>query len=135
MPFGRGKDRTIRRRGAVITGLGIVSPLGIGAEDFWACALAGKPGIGLLTLVTDRDLPVACRIVGEVRNFHPEEWVTNSFQRQAGRFSQFAVAAAKMALKDSCLATAMVPPERIQVSLGTSMSGLVDVHERSFSAF
>jgi 3-oxoacyl-(acyl-carrier-protein) synthase len=58
----------VRRRGVVITGLGIVSPLGIGSEDFWVSALAGKPVIGPLTLFTDRGLPASCRIVGEVRN-------------------------------------------------------------------
>ena len=62
----------VRRRGVVITGLGIVSPLGFGSEVFWVSALAGKPAIGPLTLFTDSGLPASCPIVGEVRNFRPE---------------------------------------------------------------
>ena len=55
--------------------------------------------------------------------------------KQAGRFSQFAMAATSLAVKDSDLSIGELPPERVQVSLGTSMSGLVDVHESSFAAF
>lgn len=47
-----------------MTGLGIVSPLAFGSEDFWASALAGKPAIGPPTLFTDSGLPASCRIVG-----------------------------------------------------------------------
>jgi 3-oxoacyl-[acyl-carrier-protein] synthase II len=55
--------------------------------------------------------------------------------KMAGRFSQFAVAAAKMARDDSGLDNADIPPERIKVSIGTSMNGLTDVHQPNFEAF
>src|SRR5688572_28211024 len=53
----------------VITGLGIVSPIGIGANEFWASALAGTSGIGHISRFDVTKLPAPCRVVGEVRNF------------------------------------------------------------------
>ncbi len=123
------------RRYAVITGLGIVSPIGIGVEAFWASAHAGKSGVGSLSLFDGSSLPEPCRIVGEVRNFSPAKWMAAGTAKRAGRFSQFAVAAAKMALEESHLDISSLPPERLLVSIGTSMNGIVDVHESSFSAF
>jgi 3-oxoacyl-[acyl-carrier-protein] synthase II len=115
------------KRRAVITGLGIVSPIGVGVERFWASALAGRSGIGNPTLFDASKLPPECQIVGEVTDFNVKEWLPGAAGRMAGRFSQFAVAAAKMARDDAKLESAQIPPERILVSLGSSMSGLVDV--------
>ena len=57
------------KRQPVITGLGIVSPIGIGVEAFWAAALASRSGIGTPTLFDASKLPRECRIVGEVKGF------------------------------------------------------------------
>jgi 3-oxoacyl-[acyl-carrier-protein] synthase II len=115
------------KRRAVITGLGIVSPIGVGVERFWASARAGRSGIGTPTLFDASKLPRECQIVGEVTDFDVKEWLPGAAGRMAGRFSQFAVAAAKMARDDANLDSAQIPPERILVSLGSSMAGLVDV--------
>ena len=123
------------KRQAVITGLGIVSPIGVGVEDFWASALAGRSGIGTPTLFDASKLPRECQIVGEVANFDVKRWMPGAAGRMAGRFSQFAVAAAKMARDDACLDAARIPPERIKVSVGTSMNGLTDVHQPNFETF
>jgi 3-oxoacyl-[acyl-carrier-protein] synthase II len=117
------------KRRAVITGLGIVSPIGVGVERFWASARAGRSGIGNPTLFDASKLPPECQIVGEVTDFNVKEWLPGAAGRMAGRFSQFAVAAAKMARDDAKLESAQIPPERILISLGSSMSGLVDVME------
>jgi 3-oxoacyl-[acyl-carrier-protein] synthase II len=115
------------KRRAVITGLGIVSPIGVGVERFWASARAGRSGIGTPTLFDASKLPRECQIVGEVTDFDVKEWLPGAAGRMAGRFSQFAVAAAKMARDDAKLDSAQIPPERVLVSIGTSMSGLIDV--------
>ena len=120
------------KRQAVITGLGIVSPIGVGVEDFWASALAGRSGIGTPTLFDASKLPRECQIVGEVADFDVKRWMPGAAGRMAGRFSQFAVAAAKMARDDASLDAARIPPERIKVSVGTSMNGLTDVHQPNF---
>jgi 3-oxoacyl-[acyl-carrier-protein] synthase II len=114
------------KRRAVITGLGIVSPIGVGVERFWASAQAGRSGIGTPTLFDASKLPRECQVVGEVTDFDVKDWMPGAAGRMAGRFSQFAVAAARMARDDAKLDSAQIPPERILVSLGTSMSGLID---------
>ena len=53
----------------LITGLGIVSPIGIGPDEFWKNAIAGRPGVGFVTLFDASNLPRPCQIVGEVRDF------------------------------------------------------------------
>jgi 3-oxoacyl-[acyl-carrier-protein] synthase II len=123
------------KRQPVITGLGIVSPIGIGVEKFWAAALAGRSGIGTPTLFDASKLPPDCRIVGEVHGFNPLDWMPAQTARMAGRFSQFGVAAAKMAREDANLDSAGIAPEDITVSVGTSMNGQADLGESTFSAF
>jgi 3-oxoacyl-[acyl-carrier-protein] synthase II len=122
-------------RQAVITGLGIVSPIGTGVDKFWDAARAGRSGIGHPTLFDASNLPPECQIVGEVRDFNPLDWMSPQAARMAGRFSQFAVASSKMAISDSGLNVSSVSPERILISIGTSMSGLVDVQQPNHSAF
>jgi 3-oxoacyl-[acyl-carrier-protein] synthase II len=122
-------------RQAVITGLGIVSPIGVGVDAFWRAALAGRSGTGRPTLFDASNLPPECRIVGEVRDFDPRDRMPSPAWKMAGRFSQFAVAAAKMALDDARLDTAGIAPDRVRVAIGSAMSGLVDVGEPCHEAF
>jgi 3-oxoacyl-[acyl-carrier-protein] synthase II len=82
------------RRRAVITGLGIVSPIGLGIDAFWQAALEGRSGLGPPTRFDASKLPRECQIVGEVSDFDAGQWTAGHAYRTAGRFSQFAVAAA-----------------------------------------
>ncbi len=123
------------KRQAVITGLGIVSPIGVGVEKFWAAALAGRSGISTPTLFDASKLSRECQIVGEVKDFNVRDWMPGAAGKMAGRFSQFAVAAAKMARDDSRLDDAEIPGERVLVSIGSSVSGLADVQLPFFSAY
>src|SRR5215510_7724859 len=109
----------------VITGLGIVSPIGIGVEKFWEAALAGRSGIGRPTLFDSSKLPPECRIVGEVKSFNPLEWIPSREVKTTARFSQFAIAAAQMARTDSRLASASLPAARVKVAVGTSINGYI----------
>ena len=122
-------------RRAVITGLGIVSPIGIGVESFWAAACAGRSGIGPPTLFDASKLARECQMVGEVKDFDVKEWMPGATGRMAGRFSQFAVAASKMARNDATLDEAYIPPEQLKVSIGTSMSGQSDLGQTTFRSF
>jgi 3-oxoacyl-[acyl-carrier-protein] synthase II len=123
------------KRQPVITGLGIVSPIGIGVDKFWEAALAGRSGIGRPTLFDGSKLPPECRIVGEVRDFNPRLWMPAAAVRVAGRFSQFAVAAAQMALQETQSDEARKDTSSFVVSVGSSMSGLVDIEHSNFLAF
>src|SRR5687768_16306079 len=123
------------KRQAVITGLGIVSPIGIGIDAFWSSARAGRSGISYPTLFDASKLPRECQIVGEAADFNVKDWMPGAAGKMAGRFSQFAVAAAKMAREDSGIEKSDVNASRMKVALGTSMNGLADVHQPNFEAF
>src|SRR5215475_4339959 len=99
-------------RQAVITGLGIVSPVGIGTETFWTNAIAGKPGVGHATLFDTTNLPRPCQVVGEVKDFETKDWIGGVAGRMAARFSQFAVAASKMAVREGGLDEDRIPSKQ-----------------------
>jgi len=122
------------KRQPVITGLGIVSPIGVGVEKFWAAALAGRSGTGAPTLFDGSKAPAECRVVGEVRNFNPLDWMSPQTSRIAARFSQFGIAAARMARTDAGLDAAAIPSEALMVSVGTSMEGHADLGESTHAA-
>jgi 3-oxoacyl-[acyl-carrier-protein] synthase II len=123
------------KRQAVITGLGIVSPIGIGVDNFWAAARAGRSGISTPTLFDASKLARECQIVGEVKDFNVRDWMPGAAGKMAGRFSQFAVAAAKMARDDSGLDGSDIPSDQVKVAIGTSMSGQSDLGESTHQSF
>ena len=86
------------RRSAVLTGLGILSPIGIGAERFWQSACGGRSGLSRPTVFPPSRIPIESQIVGEIKNFQPKEWFAGNTHKTIGRFSQFAIAATRMAL-------------------------------------
>jgi 3-oxoacyl-[acyl-carrier-protein] synthase II len=122
-------------RQAVITGLGIISPIGIGQDNFWRNAIAGKSGVGFATLFDASQLPRPCQVVGEVRDFETKDWIGGIAGRMAARFSQFAVAASKMAVREGRLDEDRIPSRQVKVAFGSSMNGVVDVNEPTFTAF
>jgi 3-oxoacyl-[acyl-carrier-protein] synthase II len=123
------------KRQPVITGLGIVSPIGLGVESFWKSAVAGRSGIGSPTLFDPSDLPPECRMVGEVRDFSSCDGMFSQATRKAGRFSRFAVAASKMAIEDGRLVVDAVAPERLKISIGTSLNGQADIGQANFQSY
>ena len=85
----------------VITGIGAVTPLGLNAETTWEQAIKGVSGIGKLSRLDPEDFPV--KVVGEVKDFDPTEYVERKEARKMDRFTQYAVASAMMAVKDANL--------------------------------
>src|SRR5207248_6464799 len=92
---------SMTRRRAVITGLGTVNPLALNVPDYWRALLAGRSGIAPLTLFDVSAFKV--RFGGEVKNFAPETVIDGRAARRMDRFTQFAMAAAAEAVKDSGL--------------------------------
>src|SRR5207247_9560979 len=123
------------KRQPVITGLGIVSPIGVGVEKFWDAALGGRSGIGTPTFFDASKLPPDCRAVGEVKDFNPLDWMPARIAKMAGRFSQFAVAAAKMARADGRFKIEEISPDRFNVAAGTSLNGHIDIAQTNFQPF
>ena len=86
-------------RRVVITGIGLISPLGVGTEENWKGMLSGKSGIGPITRFDATDYPV--RIAGEVRGFDPLEFIDKRELRKMDLFSQYALAATELAIRDA----------------------------------
>lgn len=103
----------------VITGLGLVTPIGTGAEKFWQAAINGENGVRPLKIFDPTDFRT--KTGGEVLDFNPDDFLTTQEIQQMGRSSQFAVAAAKMALEDSGIQWSKLDPYRVAVSMGTTM--------------
>jgi 3-oxoacyl-[acyl-carrier-protein] synthase II len=115
------------RRRVVVTGMGIVCPVGIGVEESWKALVAGKSGIGPITHYDASTYPT--KIAGEVKGFEPEKFMDRKEVRRNDRFIQFALAAADMAVKDSGLDFAKENPERIGVIVGSGMGGLATIED------
>jgi 3-oxoacyl-[acyl-carrier-protein] synthase II len=121
----------MKRNRVVITGMGILAPNGIGNEEFWESLLAGRSGIGPITLFDASDLK--SRIAGEVKNFDPHDYIELELKpKRMARHTQFAYAATMMALKDAGLEISEADfPSPTPVVVGVSTSAL-DVIENVF---
>src|SRR5258705_3021847 len=97
------------RHQPVITGLGIVSPIGIGVDKFWESALAGRSGIGRPTLFDGSKVPPNSRLAGEVRDFNPRDLMPATAAKVAARFSHIAIAAAQMAVVERAATLTSLP--------------------------
>ncbi|HWR88649.1 MAG TPA: beta-ketoacyl-ACP synthase II [Dissulfurispiraceae bacterium] len=110
------------KRRVVVTGLGIIAPIGIGTEAAWQAALAGKSGICPITQFDASSIPV--RIAGEVKGFNPEDYIEPKEIKKMDRFIHFAIAASMMALKDSGFKVTDENAERVGVIIGSGIGGL-----------
>ncbi|MFN3699542.1 MAG: beta-ketoacyl-ACP synthase II [Dictyoglomus sp.] len=87
------------KRRVVVTGVGVISPVGIGKDNFWRNIKEGKSGISYISKFSTDDFPT--KIAGEVKDFNPEDFIDKREVRRLDRFSQFAIAATKLALEDA----------------------------------
>ena len=110
------------RRRAVITGLGVISPVGIGKETFWEAISSGRSGVGRITRFDSSPFPI--QIAAEVRGFDPGDYMDRKTVERTERSTHLAVAAAKMAAQDSGLTAGDQDPRRMGVALGTAVGGL-----------
>ena len=109
-----------QRRRVVLTGIGAVTPVGIGREAFWESLLAGRSGIGEVTLFDPSDLPV--RIAGEVPDFEPTDYLDRKQVRRTDRVVHLAMAAARLAMEDA--GSPEAEPARTAVIVATGIGGL-----------
>ena len=115
------------KRRVVVTGLGIVSPVGIGVSEAWANVLAGRPGI---TRITRFDAaPFASQIAGEVKGFDVSKYLPVKEARRFDLFLHFGTAAAMEAIKDAGIQTTEANAERIGVNIGSGIGGLPMIEE------
>ncbi len=110
----------------VITGMGVISPLGSALESFWESLAAGRHGIGPVT--TFDTSAFRCSLVAEARGYDPADWFDRREARRMDRFCQFAMAAAQQAMTMSGLDMADCDPFRIGTIVGSGVGGLHTTH-------
>lgn len=111
----------MEKKRVVVTGVGVISPVGTGKEKFWNSLVQGKSGIDLITRFNCDDFPT--KIAGEVKDFNPEDYIEKKELKRLDRFTQFAVAATKMAFEDADLSPASIDSNRTGVIMGSGIGG------------
>ncbi len=107
------------KKRVVITGLGVVSPIGTGVKAFWDAAICGTNGVLPIQSIDTTDFKT--HTGGEVRDFNPADFIEKGAIAHMGRASQFALAAAKMAVEDAGVDFSSIDAYRTAVSMGTTM--------------
>jgi 3-oxoacyl-(acyl-carrier-protein) synthase len=115
-------------RRVVITGLGVVAPSGIGKAAFWEALQAGHASIGALSRNQETELPLP--FVGEVRDFHVENYIDRKLANRTDRMTHFALAAVQEALQDAQLETEQEDPQRIGAVIANTLGGVEYVTEQ-----
>ena len=106
----------------VVTGMGAVTPVGIGVENYWNNITAGASGID--TIKTFDPSELAVQIAGEVKNFNPSDYLPKDLIRKTDPFMQYAYIAAEEAMKQSGI---KIEPERTGIVMGTAMAGIATI--------
>lgn len=122
-----------QQRRVVVTGLGAVTPIGIGVKEFWENALAGKSGAGKITAfdAAQYDTKIAC----EVKNFNPLDYLDKKAVQRMDLFTQYAMAVADMAVKDAALDMEKEDKERVGVIFGSGIGGMWTWHKQMVTMF
>jgi 3-oxoacyl-[acyl-carrier-protein] synthase II len=118
------------RRRVVVTGMGLVTPLGIGVEENWAAITAGKSGIGPITQFDTKDF--ATKFAGEVKDFDPTKWIDKREAKSLDRFLHLGIVAAQLAKDDSGLTVDESNAERVGAYIGAGLGGVATI-ERTHS--
>ncbi|HXL02481.1 MAG TPA: beta-ketoacyl-ACP synthase II [Candidatus Atribacteria bacterium] len=109
-------------RKVVVTGIGVISPVGSGKDKFWQSIIGGKSGIDRIKSFDPGDFD--SQVAGEVKDFNPEDFLPRKEYRRMDRFSQFAVCASLMAMEDASMSLENLDRERAGVILGSGIGGI-----------
>ncbi|MFQ5835073.1 MAG: beta-ketoacyl-[acyl-carrier-protein] synthase family protein, partial [bacterium] len=112
----------VLRRRVVITGLGVLSPIGIDKEELQKNVIAGKSGIEPITRFDTSPYP--CKLAGETRDFDPLNYMSEKEANRTERCTQFALAGAQIAMKDAGMTEKDIVPEKTATSFGTTIGGV-----------
>lgn len=112
----------MNKRRAVVTGIGVITPIGTGKEEYFRSLKEGKCGVDYITRFDTEGFDA--RIAAEVRNFEPSEYMDKKECKRMDRFTQFAIAASKMAAADSRLDIESVDSNRFGVCIGSGIGGI-----------
>lgn len=112
----------------VVTGMGAVTPLGVGVDVLWSGLIAGRSGVSRLTHFDTTDFPV--QIGGYIHDFNPESFFDRRDAKRMARFTQFAMVATQEALHDAGLDLSRESPERIGIEMGNAVGDLHGIEEQ-----
>jgi 3-oxoacyl-[acyl-carrier-protein] synthase II len=118
----------MERKRVVVTGIGAVTPIGLTVDDFWQGCLEGRNGIDMITHFDPGGFAV--RIAGELKGFNPEDYMERVDARKMDRFTQLAVVAAEMAVKDAGLDTSDEGAPRVGCLVGSGIGGIGTFEEQ-----
>jgi 3-oxoacyl-[acyl-carrier-protein] synthase II len=118
----------LEKRRVVITGMGVIAPIGVGVENFWDSLVHGRSGIKTVSRFDISSYP--SKIAGEVQDFDPTDHIDSKTVRRIDRFSQFGVACSKMALADSNIELEKIGQDSIGVAVGSAIGGLPHAEEQ-----
>ena len=121
------------RQQVVITGLGVIAPNGIGKDNFWNAIVEGRSGIDWISTFDTSD--TYCKIGGEVRNFDASDYMSAKKAARMGRFSAFAVAAARLAVEDANLDTPAKDPYKCGAVFGTTLASMGNIGDDMYYDF
>lgn len=114
----------------VVTGLGVVTPIGLGLEEFWKGLIDGRNGISRVTQFDPSDF--RSQMAAEVKSFNPEEWIDAKSAERMDRFVRFALASSAMAIKDAGLDTFAFDGNRAGVIIGSGIGGAKTIENGYF---
>ena len=120
------------KKRVAVTGVGAVSPIGIGKEAFWDSLIAGRCGVGPVTHFDASSYP--CKYAAEVNDFRATDFISPKTARRLSRGTQFAVVSTQKALEDAGIDLSSEDPYRVGVCFGTSL-GPADIYERFGATF
>jgi len=126
-------DTSMQKKRVVITGMGVLTALGRSVEDYWSNLLAGKSGISTLERIDTSDLP--CKIGGEIKDWDPTVVMDVKEARRNDRYTQFAVYAAREAVKQSGLDMSKEDPYRVGVFMGSGIGGMETIESQANALF
>ena len=118
----------IQENRVAVTGLGAISPVGIGKDKFWSALTAGTNGIGRITQFDATDY--TCQIAGEVQDFDPAQFIDKKELKRMDRYTQFALAATHLAFDDAKLDATQLDGDRAGVFVGTGIGGMDTLHNQ-----
>lgn len=106
----------------VVTGLGAITPIGIGKDEYWESLIKGKSGVGYITRFDAEDF--VTKIAAEVKDFNPEDFMDKREIRRTDRFTQYALAGTYLALEDGDIDLSIVNKDRVGVVIGSGIGGM-----------
>lgn len=122
----------MKRRRVVVTGLGMITPVGLDTKTSWEGLIAGRSGIGPITQFDDKDIPT--QIAGEVKGFDPAQYIEAKEIKKMDRFIHLAIAASQLAMDSAKLPITPANADRVGVIAGAGIGGLPAI-ERSYRAY